>query len=59
MSLADVAASWLGYVVIAGACVVKVPQILLIVSNSSAEGLSETAAALDAIAAAASLTTMC
>lgn len=45
------AASWLGYVVIAGACVVKVPQILLIVSNSSAEGLSETAAALDAIAA--------
>ena len=51
MSLADVAAAWIGYAVIAGACVVKLPQILLIVSNSSAEGLSEAAAALDAIAA--------
>eukprot|EP00438_Fugacium_kawagutii_P016330 Skav200159 [mRNA] locus=scaffold6219:2031:2705:- [translate_table: standard] len=51
MSLADVAANWIGYAVIAGACVVKVPQILLIVSNASAEGLSEAAAALDAIAA--------
>ena len=51
MSLADVAAAWIGYAVIAGACVVKLPQILLIVSNSSAEGLSEMAAALDAVAA--------
>ena len=51
MSLADVAAAWIGYAVIAGACVVKLPQILLIVSNSSAEGLSEVAAALDAVAA--------
>ena len=29
MSVADVAAAWLGYAVIAGACIVKVPQIYL------------------------------
>ncbi|CAK9069518.1 unnamed protein product [Durusdinium trenchii] len=51
MVLADVLAAWLGYAVIAGACIVKVPQIFLIVSQSSAEGLSEAACALDAIAA--------
>ena len=51
MSMADVAAAWLGYAVIAGACVVKLPQIYLIVKNRSADGLSETSAALDAIAA--------
>ncbi|CAE7216044.1 Mpdu1 [Symbiodinium natans] len=51
MSFADVAAAWLGYAVITGACVVKLPQIYLMVKNRSAEGLSETSAALDAIAA--------
>ncbi|OLP86522.1 Mannose-P-dolichol utilization defect 1 protein-like [Symbiodinium microadriaticum] len=51
MPFADVAAAWLGYAVIAGACVVKLPQIYLMVKNRSAEGLSETSAALDAIAA--------
>ncbi|CAJ1410748.1 unnamed protein product [Effrenium voratum] len=51
MSVADVAAAWLGYAVIAGACIVKVPQIYLMVKFSSAEGLSEVSCALDAIAA--------
>mmetsp|Transcript_18624 Transcript_18624/g.34954 ORF Transcript_18624/g.34954 Transcript_18624/m.34954 type:complete len:231 (+) Transcript_18624:57-749(+) len=51
MTVADVAAAWIGYMVIAGACVVKLPQIYLMVKNQSADGLSEIAAALDAIAA--------
>ena len=41
MTAADALAACLGYVVIAGACVVKIPQIVLILSNKSVEGLSE------------------
>eukprot|EP00930_Biecheleria_cincta_P041576 TRINITY_DN28524_c0_g1_i1.p1 TRINITY_DN28524_c0_g1~~TRINITY_DN28524_c0_g1_i1.p1 ORF type:complete len:125 (-),score=19.80 TRINITY_DN28524_c0_g1_i1:201-545(-) len=41
MDLASVAATLIGYAVIAGACVVKVPQIRLIVRSASSEGLSE------------------
>ena len=51
MPIADVAAAWLGYAVIAGACIVKLPQIYLIVKHRSADGLSEVSAVLDAIAA--------
>ncbi|CAE8688003.1 unnamed protein product [Polarella glacialis] len=51
MDLASLFATWLNYAVIGGACVVKVPQIAIIVKSRSAEGLSEVSAAMDAIAA--------